>query len=67
MPFQGGGIIAVSYEARAFGVTRNMRGDDAKEICPQIHLCRVQESRGEDFGFGTGHDGHIGGRAQQWH
>ena len=43
----GGGIIAVSYEARAFGVTRSMRGDDAKEVCPDIHLCRVEESRGK--------------------
>ena len=28
--FKGGGIIAVNYEARAFGVTRQMRGDAAK-------------------------------------
>ena len=42
----GGGIIAVSYEARAFGVTRNMRGDDAKAVCPNINICRVKESRG---------------------
>ncbi|KAL4237255.1 hypothetical protein ACF0H5_001974 [Mactra antiquata] len=46
-PWKGGGIIAVSYEARDFGVTRNMRGDDAKEKCPDIHLFRVPQVRGK--------------------
>lgn len=45
--WKGGGIIAVSYEARHFGVTRNMRGDEAKEKCPEINLVRVQEARGK--------------------
>ncbi len=36
--WKGGGIIAVNYEARAFGVTRNMRGQEAKEKCPDIKL-----------------------------
>ena len=45
--WKGGGIIAVNYEARAFGVTRNMRGDQAKELCPEIVLCRVPEVRGK--------------------
>ncbi len=40
-------IIAVNYEARAKGVTRNMRGDDAKLQCPQITLVRVPETRGK--------------------
>ena len=40
-------IIAVSYEARDFGVTRNMRGDEAKEKCPDITLVRVPEARGK--------------------
>ena len=40
-------IIAVSYEARDFGVTRNMRGDKAKEKCPEITLVRVPEARGK--------------------
>ncbi|XP_040583703.1 DNA polymerase eta [Lepeophtheirus salmonis] len=39
--WRGGGIIAVNYEARAFGVTRNMRGADAKLKCPEIQLVRV--------------------------
>lgn len=40
-------IIAVSYEARDFGVTRTMRGDEAKEKCPDITLVRVPEARGK--------------------
>jgi hypothetical protein len=34
-------IIAVNYEARACGVTRNMRGDEAKQKCPDINLVHV--------------------------
>lgn len=45
--WKGGGIIAVSYEARDHGVTRNMRGDEAKEKCPEIALVRVPEARGK--------------------
>ncbi|GFN97064.1 DNA polymerase eta-like [Plakobranchus ocellatus] len=45
--WKGGGIIAVGYEARKFGVTRQMRGDDAKLKCPDIHLARVPEIRGK--------------------
>ena len=29
--WKGGGIVAVNYEARAKGVTRMMRGDEAKK------------------------------------
>ena len=43
--WRGGGIIAVSYEARAHGVTRQMRGDDAKKKCPEIRLVSVPEVR----------------------
>ncbi|KAH3851921.1 hypothetical protein DPMN_094408, partial [Dreissena polymorpha] len=46
-PWKGGGIIAVSYEARAHGVTRQMRGDDARAKCPQINLVRVPQVRGK--------------------
>ena len=45
--WKGGGIIAVGYEARKFGVTRQMRGDDAKQKCPDIILVHVPESRGK--------------------
>jgi len=43
--WKGGGIIAVNYEARAKGVTRQMRGDDAREKCPDIVLVHVPENR----------------------
>ncbi|CAG5123627.1 unnamed protein product [Candidula unifasciata] len=45
--YRGGGIIAVGYEARALGVTRNMCGDEAQEKCPDIQLARVPEVRGK--------------------
>ncbi|KAM0875816.1 hypothetical protein ACQ4PT_036544 [Festuca glaucescens] len=43
--WKGGGLIAVSYEARKFGVKRSMRGDDAKNACPGINLVQVPVSR----------------------
>ncbi|KAM5164460.1 DNA polymerase eta [Mantella aurantiaca] len=45
--WKGGGIIAVSYEARAFGVTRNMFADDAKKLCADLQLARVREAHGK--------------------
>ena len=45
--YRGGGIIAVNYEARKFGVTRQMRGDEAREKCPDIILVRVPVDRGK--------------------
>ncbi|KAL1537541.1 DNA-directed DNA polymerase [Salvia divinorum] len=45
--WQGGGLIAVGYEARAFGVKRSMRGDEAKKVCPEIELVQVPVSRGK--------------------
>ncbi|EFN80675.1 DNA polymerase eta [Harpegnathos saltator] len=42
-----GGIIAVNYEARNFGVTRHMRGKEAKEKCPDIVLASVPCLRGK--------------------
>ncbi|XP_045464466.1 DNApol-eta isoform X2 [Harmonia axyridis] len=41
------GIIAVNYLAREKGVTRQMRGDEAKERCPNIELPRVPQVRGK--------------------
>lgn len=38
-------IIAVNYEAREKGVTRHMRGEDAKEHCPEIELVSVPSVR----------------------
>ncbi|KAG7262208.1 hypothetical protein CRUP_012885 [Coryphaenoides rupestris] len=45
--WRGGGIIAVSYEARACGVTRNMWADDAKKLCPDLRVARVREAHGK--------------------
>ncbi|KAL0442298.1 UNVERIFIED_CONTAM: DNA polymerase eta [Sesamum latifolium] len=43
----GGGLIAVGYEARKFGVKRSMRGDEAKKVCPDIQLVQVPVARGK--------------------
>ncbi|KAM4729920.1 DNA polymerase eta isoform 2-T2 [Anableps anableps] len=45
--WKGGSIIAVSYEARAHGVTRNMWVNDAKKLCPDLQVARVRESHGK--------------------
>ncbi|XP_069548868.1 DNA polymerase eta isoform X1 [Brachyistius frenatus] len=45
--WKGGSIIAVSYEARAHGVTRSMWVDDAKKLCPDLQVARVRESHGK--------------------
>jgi hypothetical protein len=34
-------VGAVSYEARAKGVKRGMRGGDATKLCPDIQLVQV--------------------------
>lgn len=43
----GCSIIAVNYQARSFGVTRHMRGREAKEKCPDIVLVSVPCLRGK--------------------
>ncbi|CAF3846204.1 unnamed protein product [Rotaria sordida] len=45
--WKGGGLIAVNYEARDFGVKRGMRGEQAKELCPDFHIFHVQEVNGK--------------------
>ncbi|WJX46856.1 DNA-directed DNA polymerase [Trifolium repens] len=45
--YKGGGLIAVSYEARKCGVKRSMRGDEAKKACPEIQLVQVPVARGK--------------------
>ncbi|KAJ3674829.1 hypothetical protein LUZ60_005445 [Juncus effusus] len=45
--WKGGGLIAVSYEARKFGIKRSMRGDEAKNVCPEINLVQVPVARGK--------------------
>ncbi|CAG0921390.1 unnamed protein product [Notodromas monacha] len=47
-PYRGGGIIAVNYEARAKGIKRGgTHGDDAKKICPEVHIFQIPEVRGK--------------------
>jgi nucleotidyltransferase/DNA polymerase involved in DNA repair len=36
------GLIAVNYAARAAGVAKRMRVQDAKKICPQLCCVHVQ-------------------------
>uniref|UniRef100_A0A8B9GHC4 DNA polymerase eta n=1 Tax=Amazona collaria TaxID=241587 RepID=A0A8B9GHC4_9PSIT len=45
--WQGGGVIAVSYEARAFGVSRGMWATEARALCPELALARVPQARGK--------------------
>jgi DNA polymerase eta len=45
--WKGGSIIAVDYEARKYGISRNLKGDDAKEKCPDVQLVKVPEKRGK--------------------
>ncbi|CAN0117015.1 unnamed protein product, partial [Ascophyllum nodosum] len=40
-------IIAVSYEARAFGVKRNMKGGEARKACPELSLVQVPNRNGK--------------------
>lgn len=42
-----GGIIAVNYEAREYGVTRHMRGEEAKQKCSDLVLASVPCTRGK--------------------
>lgn len=42
-----GSLIAVSYEARAFGVKRNMRGDEARKLCPELQIVQVPTAHGK--------------------
>ena len=37
----------MNYEARARGVNRMMKGDEAKAACPEIVFARVPETRGK--------------------
>uniref|UniRef100_A0A915PXI5 DNA polymerase eta n=1 Tax=Setaria digitata TaxID=48799 RepID=A0A915PXI5_9BILA len=39
--YRGGGLLAVSYEARCFGIKRGMFGEQAKALCPDLTLCYV--------------------------
>ncbi|KAH9405107.1 hypothetical protein TYRP_000944 [Tyrophagus putrescentiae] len=43
----GGGLIAVNYQARPFGVKRGMRSVEAKKCCPDLHIFTVPERNGK--------------------
>ncbi|XP_024197220.2 DNA polymerase eta isoform X1 [Rosa chinensis] len=45
--WQGGGLIAVSYEARKYGVKRSMQGAESKKVFPEIQLVQVPVARGK--------------------
>jgi DNA polymerase eta len=34
-------MIAITYEARAFGVKRGMSVKEAKKVCPSLEICMV--------------------------
>ena len=42
-----GSIIAVSYEARSFGVKRGMRGNDARKLCSDLIVIQVPVNHGK--------------------
>ncbi|GFR43922.1 hypothetical protein Agub_g5058, partial [Astrephomene gubernaculifera] len=47
-----GSLIAVSYEARRFGVKRNMSGQQARQLCPSLQLVQVPTAHGKaDLGI----------------
>lgn len=43
----GGGLIAVNYEARGFGIKRGMRGHEAKALHPDLHVFLVPDTNGK--------------------
>ena len=46
-PLSNGSLIAVSYEARARGVKRIMRGQEARRCCPELVLVQVPTAHGK--------------------
>jgi len=42
-----GSLIAVSYEARACGVKRNMRAAEARKLCPALQVVQVPVDHGK--------------------
>lgn len=38
---QWNGLIAVNYPARKFGIGRHVKADEARKLCPGIHLIHV--------------------------
>ena len=46
-PAGTGSLIAVSYEARARGIKRGMRGSEARKACPELELVQVPTRAGK--------------------
>ncbi|KAL3899752.1 MAG: hypothetical protein SGCHY_001819 [Lobulomycetales sp.] len=44
---QWGGLIAVNYAARPFGIKRSTSAAEARSLCPEIHLQHVATFRGD--------------------
>lgn len=47
MNSSNGSLIAVNYAARAEGVKRNLRGDEARKLCPALQLVQVPTKHGK--------------------
>ena len=47
MNHSNGSLIAVDYLARAAGVKRNQRGDEARSLCPELQLVQVPTNHGK--------------------
>ncbi len=47
MPTSNGSVIAVSYEARAFGIKRNMNALAARRLCPELQTVQVPTLNGK--------------------
>lgn len=47
MNSSNGSLIAVNYAARAEGVKRNLRGDEARKLCPDLQLVQVPTKHGK--------------------
>lgn len=44
---ENAGIIAVNYPAKALGVTRHMRENEAKAVCPSLIAVKVPSKNGK--------------------
>ena len=58
---ENGSLIAVSYEARRRGVTRQMRGNVARSHCPELQLVQVHNPHRNPNPMGVVTHGAFGG------
>lgn len=57
---ENGSLIAVSYEARRRGVTRQMRGNEARKKCPELQLVQVEANADPGVEHGAFDGGLLG-------